>query len=46
MRTNLLLNVALERLILSWDPSQLILTREYELGFLGRSEPGGKVLLI
>jgi hypothetical protein len=23
----------LERLILSWDPSQLILTREYELGF-------------
>jgi hypothetical protein len=24
-----------ERLILSWDPSQLILTKEYELGFQG-----------
>jgi hypothetical protein len=35
MMTNLLLNAALERLILSWDPSPLILAREYELGFLG-----------
>jgi hypothetical protein len=33
MRINLLLIASFERLILSWDPSQLILTREYELGF-------------
>jgi hypothetical protein len=33
MRTNLLFIAGSERLILSWDPSQLILTREYELGF-------------
>jgi hypothetical protein len=42
MRTNLLLNAALERLILSWDPSQLILTREYELGFFGMIWAGGQ----
>jgi hypothetical protein len=33
MRTNLLLIASSERLILSWDPSQLILIREYKLGF-------------
>jgi hypothetical protein len=33
MRTNLFLMLAVEGLILSWDPSQLILTAEYELGF-------------
>jgi hypothetical protein len=31
--TNLLLIVISERLILSWDPSLLIPTREYELRF-------------
>ncbi len=41
MRTNLLLIISSERLILSWDPSQLILTREYELGFQDVSSEGG-----
>jgi hypothetical protein len=31
--TNLLLIANSERLILSWDPSLLISTEEYELGF-------------
>jgi hypothetical protein len=33
--TNLLLNACSKWLILSWDPSQLISIREYELGFQG-----------
>jgi hypothetical protein len=36
----------LERLILSWDPSLLILTGEYELGFQDASALGGIGLLI
>jgi hypothetical protein len=46
MRTNLLLIAGSERLILSCDPSQLILTREYALGFQDNSREGGKGLLI
>jgi hypothetical protein len=42
MRTNLLLIAGSERLILSWDPSQLILTREHELRFQGWLQGGGQ----
>jgi hypothetical protein len=38
--------LALERLILSWDPSQLIQTEEYELGFQDASASGDTGLLI
>jgi hypothetical protein len=38
--------LALERLILSWDPSQLILIGEYELGFQDAFASGGTGLLI
>jgi hypothetical protein len=34
------LTVGSERLILSWEPSQLILTRDYELGFQDDSKEG------
>jgi hypothetical protein len=40
MRANLLLITDFERLILLWDPSQLILTKEYELGFQDGSKEG------
>jgi hypothetical protein len=40
MRTNLLLITSSERLILSWDTSQLILLRGYELGFQDASRDG------
>jgi hypothetical protein len=33
-------------LIFSWDPSQLILTREYKLGFQNAFASGGMGLLI
>jgi hypothetical protein len=39
--TNLLLIAISERLILSWDPSLLIPTREYELGFHDAFASGG-----
>jgi hypothetical protein len=38
--------LALERLILSWNPSQLILTREYEFGFQDAFSSGDIGLLI
>jgi hypothetical protein len=38
--------LALERLILSWDPSLLILIGEYELEFQDASASGGIGLLI
>jgi hypothetical protein len=44
--TNLLLIAISERLILSWDPSLLIPTREYELGFHDAFASGGTWLFI
>jgi hypothetical protein len=40
MRTNLLLMTSSESMILSWDASQLIMTREYKLGFQDASREG------